>query len=127
MKFGPVPLQEAVGALVAHSVRTPERVFKKGQVLTEDDIAVLRSAGIDAVTVARLEPGDVPEDEAAARIARRLAGENIRVAAAFTGRANLFATADGLVTIDADCIADINAVDESITVATVAPDRKSVV
>src|ERR1051326_6080509 len=115
MKFGPVPLKDAVGALVAHSVRTPERVFKKGHVLTEEDIAVLRSAGIDVVTVARLEAGDVPEDEAAARIARKLAGENIRVAAAFTGRANLFAAGDGLVTIDADCIVAINAIDESIT------------
>ncbi len=121
MKFGSVPLREAVGALVAHSVRTPQRVFKKGHRLAEEDTALLRGAGIETVVVARLEADDIPEDEAASRIARKLAGGNIRVGSAFTGRANLFATADGLLTMDADCIRAINAVDEAITVATLEP------
>jgi molybdenum cofactor cytidylyltransferase len=81
----------------------------------------LRAAGIDGVTVARLDPGDVPEDEAAARIAQALAGPNTRIGDAFTGRANLYATASGLVRIDKAAIDAINSIHESITVATLPP------
>ena len=47
----------------------------------------------------------------------------MRCGAAFTGRVNLFAEAAGLVVFDAPAIDRINAVDESITVATLAPFR----
>ena len=33
MKFGPVPLKDAVGAVLAHSQRVKEKVYKKGRVL----------------------------------------------------------------------------------------------
>jgi molybdenum cofactor cytidylyltransferase len=70
---------------------------------------------------ARLEPGDVGEDEAALQLAKRLAGAHLRLAAPFTGRVNLFAEVAGLAIIDTDAIYRLNAVDESITVATLAP------
>jgi molybdenum cofactor cytidylyltransferase len=70
------------------------------------------------VIAARLEPDDVPEDAAASRIAAALAGAGARVGAAFTGRANLYATADGLAIIDGSLVNSLNAIDESITVAT---------
>jgi molybdenum cofactor cytidylyltransferase len=121
MKFGPLALGDAEGAILAHSTRAGERMLKKGHVLTAENIAALARAGVRDVTVARLEPNDVREDEAAARIAQRLAGDGVRIGAAFTGRANLFATCDGVAIIDANCIEAINGIDESITVATVAP------
>ena len=43
------------------------------------------------LVVARIEPGDVSEDAAAAGIAAAVHGEGVRVDRAFTGRANLFA------------------------------------
>ncbi|MBV8800833.1 MAG: molybdopterin-binding/glycosyltransferase family 2 protein [Alphaproteobacteria bacterium] len=121
MQFGSISVGDAVGSLVAHSVRTPERIFKKGHLLTDADISLLRTAGIEKIVVARLDAGDVPEDEAAARLAARLAGENVRIGAAFTGRANLFAAADGLVSINAECIDAVNSIDESLTLATLPP------
>ncbi len=99
-------------------------MFKKGHVLTAADIGVLQTNGIGEAIIARIEETDVAENEAAARIARKLAGDNVRIGAAFTGRANLFATADGVVTIDAERIGAINAVDESITVATLTPFQR---
>ena len=51
-----------------------------------------RTAGVDSVIAARLEPGDVGEDEAAERLAERLAGENLRRERPFTGRVNMFAS-----------------------------------
>ena len=120
MDFGPAAPEAAIGALLAHGVKAGGVGLRKGRVLTEDDARALRAAGIDTVTVARLGPDDVPEDEAAATLARALAGAGVEVAAPFTGRCNLFARRAGLARIDARAIDAINAIDEAITVATLA-------
>jgi molybdenum cofactor cytidylyltransferase len=121
VKFGPVPVAEAAGAILAHSQRVATGNLKKGRLLDVDDVAALQAAGITQVTVAQLEPGDIREDEAAAAVARALAGEHLVVSAAFTGRANLFAARAGLAVIDTARIEQLNLVDEAVTVATVAP------
>jgi molybdenum cofactor cytidylyltransferase len=126
MKFGSVAAKDAEGLILAHSLRAPDRVFKKGRVLSAEDIAALISAGITELVAAQLEPADVQEDEAATRIAKRLAGANVRIAAPFTGRSNLFATADGLACVDAAGVETLNAIHESITVATLAPFHRVV-
>ena len=72
MKFGETPLDEAAGAILAHSVRGDGIAFKKGRVLSADDVDKLRSADVEFVVAATLEDGDVGEDDAAARIAQAL-------------------------------------------------------
>ncbi len=119
MRFGPTRIDEAEGAILAHSLKLPGLAFRKGRVLSAADVASLRNAGIGEVVAARLEATDVPEDEAAFALARAIAGDGVEVAAPFTGRCNLFARASGLAGIDADIISAINRVDEAITVATV--------
>jgi molybdenum cofactor cytidylyltransferase len=121
MQFGPVDVASAKGAILAHSIRTPSGVFRKGRKLSDEDVAVLQTASVDTVTVVHLDRNDVGEDEAAARIANACAGANVRVAAAFTGRANLYAEAQGVALVDAVRIARLNAVHEAITAATIAP------
>lgn len=119
MKFGPTPLDQALGGLLGHSIRHDQGVFKKGRVLSEADIGVLRDAGIETVMVARFEDGDIGEDEAAGTLARALAGRLGIVAEPFTGRANIFAGRRGIAMIDVVRIHQINAIHESLTVATV--------
>ncbi|MBN8919788.1 MAG: molybdopterin-binding/glycosyltransferase family 2 protein [Rhizobiales bacterium] len=126
MKFGPVPVAAAAGGTAVHSIRAPGIVLKKGTVIGEAEIAALQAAGIDEIVVARLEPGDVPEDVAAAEIAGAVAGEYTRLDRAFTGRCNLFATRAGVLVVDAAAIDRLNVVDESITLATL-PAFKPVV
>lgn len=121
MKFGPTPLDEAAGALLAHSVKAGKRTFKKGRLLTEADIAALAEAGVSEVTAVRLEPGEIGEDEAAERIARLFLGEGVRANAPFTGRVNLFAEHAGVLAFDRSRLDRINLVDESATVATLEP------
>ena len=58
MKFGPVPIAEAAGAILAHGVRAGTVTFKKGRVLTPEDVARLAAAEVKTVIAARLEPGD---------------------------------------------------------------------
>lgn len=121
MKFGPVPVAEAEGCLLAHSVKHAELVLKKGHRLCADDLKALAAAGIDEVVVARLEDGDVHEDAAARRLGEALAGDQVECGKATTGRVNLFARQAGLVRVDAPRIHAINAVHESLTVATLLP------
>ena len=78
------------------------------------------------IVVARLEPGDVSEDVAAAEIAKAVAGEGVHVDRAFTGRANLFAQSAGVLVVDKDAIDRLNRIDEAITLATL-PAYKPVV
>ena len=75
-------------------------VVKKGTLLGAAEIERLRAAGIDSLVIARLEPGDVPEDEAARRLAEAVAGEGVRIEKPFTGRSNLYARHAGVLVID---------------------------
>ncbi len=120
MKFGPVSPQDAQGATAVHTIRKDSLVLKKGTLIGPDESAALKAAGIEQIVVARLEPGDVPEDEAAAAIATEVAGEGVRVDHAFTGRANLFAEWAGVLVVDKDGIDKLNRVDEAITLATLS-------
>ncbi|MBM3556353.1 MAG: hypothetical protein FJX47_12465, partial [Alphaproteobacteria bacterium] len=86
MKFERVPVASAVGAVLAHGAGAPGRMRKKGHVLAAADVEEMAKAGITHVMVARLEPGDVAEDAAAARLARAIQGAGITAAAPFTGR-----------------------------------------
>ncbi|HKA81024.1 MAG TPA: molybdopterin-binding/glycosyltransferase family 2 protein [Xanthobacteraceae bacterium] len=126
MKFGAVPIAEAEGAVAVHSIRKSGLVLKKGTVIGKAEIAALAAAGIAEIVVARVEPGDVSEDAAAAEIAAAVAGEGVRLDRAFTGRANLFAENAGVLVVDKDAIDRLNQVDESITFATL-PAYKPVV
>ncbi len=111
------------GAILAHSVKGAGVALKKGEVLSCAAIAALERAGIEAVVAAQLEASDVAENAAASRLAQRLAGPNVTLEGAFTGRCNLLAATAGLVRVDARAIDAVNAGDESVTVATLPPFR----
>ncbi len=121
MIFAELPVAKAAGALLAHSQIVAGKRWAKGRVLDSADIAAATAAGIATLTVARLEPGDIGEDEAAARLAAALAGTGLAALPAAHGRANIAATADGLLQIDAATIAAANAVDEALTIGTLPP------
>ncbi|HEY3919239.1 MAG TPA: molybdopterin-binding/glycosyltransferase family 2 protein [Stellaceae bacterium] len=121
MKFGEMPLAEAQGAILAHSVKLGSRSLKKGKPLTAEDIAALAAAGKTSVIAARLEPGDVVENAAADRVAAALAHPGVSATPAFTGRANFYAATGGLCVIDRDAVDRFNLIDEAITIATIEP------
>ncbi|HSZ94520.1 MAG TPA: molybdopterin-binding/glycosyltransferase family 2 protein [Acetobacteraceae bacterium] len=121
MKFGPVPLEEARGAIMAHSQRVGERMIRKGSVLDEAALTALREADRKEVIVARLEPGDVPEDIAADRLAQPLVSPLLARTRAATGRVNLAAEVPGLLRVDTAMINRLNTIDESLTLGTL-PD-----
>ena len=121
MKFGPLPTTQAEGALLAHSLKVGNLAFKKGRKLSAQDIAALETAGMTEIIAARLEPDDVPEDDAAAALISALGGPGTKPAAPFTGRANLFAANAGVLLLDRDRLDRLNLLHEALTVATLAP------
>lgn len=121
MIFGEFPLAECEGLLLAHSLRLPDRVMKKGCRLAAADIQLLAAEGFASVHGARLEADDVDENAAAGALARALSSAGIVARAADAGRCNLHAAAPGLLAIDAGIIERVNRRDESMTVATLPP------
>ena len=121
MIFGPTATRGAAGAILAHSLAAAGLSFKKGRVLSDDDVAQLLDAGVEEIVCARLEPDDVHEDQAAGRLAAALAGPGLKTSAAFTGRSNLIAERRGLLTLDQDRLSAVNQIDEAVTLATLPP------
>ena len=120
MIFAELPVEECVGAVLAHALRNGEVAFKKGRVLSAADIEAIRNSGRRTITVARLEADDVGEDAAAAALGALLSTEGLRIEAPFTGRVNLYAREGGILRVDATQVDAINEVDEAITLATLA-------
>ncbi len=121
MRFGPVPVGEAEGAILAHSTVVGERRLRKASRLTAEDIAAFRAAGMTEIVVAVLEPDDVDENAAAGRLAAGLRFTGIEARPAATGRVNLHATVSGVFTVDRQLIDSVNLVDPDITIATMPP------
>lgn len=120
MKFGSISVEQAEGAVLAHSTSAGDRRYRKAHVLGAEDIAILAAAGLTEIVVAVLEPGDLGEDAAAETIAASMRHRHVEVKPAATGRVNLYAREAGVFTVDAGLVDAINTIDPSITVATLA-------
>ncbi len=124
MKFGPVPIRDAIGGTLAHALREGDLVLKKGTVITEDHVNAMFKAGVAAVTVARLDKGDLSEDLAAERLGAAVIDVEVIAERPFTGRVNLFAASPGVLLVDQARVDAINAIDEAITLATLPNFRR---
>ncbi len=122
MKFGAVDIQAPglEGSILAHTLRlrSGAGAIKKGAILTAKDIGRLRESAYTRIVVARLEDGDVHEDDAARTLASFLRHPSIWASPASTGRCNLHASHLGLLQIDRDRINAANRISESTTIAT---------
>ncbi|SNB62971.1 molybdopterin molybdochelatase /molybdenum cofactor cytidylyltransferase [Arboricoccus pini] len=121
MRFGPLAIEDAENAILAHALVAGATRFKKGQRLGVEDLRSIADAGIRTVIAATLEPGDLAEDVAAERLVQKIGGSGTAWHPATTGRANLFSTTRGLLVLDEDRINALNAIDEAITLATLPP------
>lgn len=125
MSFGPLPLDEAEGAILAHSLPLASGRLAKGTRLTVADIARLRAEGIECVIVRKLHGGDRTEDEAAELLASSIRSAGLERGPAATGRVNFYAAVNGLFIADKAVVDRFNRVDPAITLACLA-DRSDV-
>ena len=125
MLFGTFKIDEnsdLSGAKLAHRIALEGAdSIPKGTVLTKAHIKALRTSGIESVTAAILQDHDIWEDEAAALIAGGFAGGNVRKGRAATGRVNLYAQCDGILTYPRAALIDFNRTDQRLTCAALTP------
>jgi len=121
MQFGRVKLDQARGCILAHNLKVPAKLLRKGALIDSRIYKMLAEAGYEDITVAKLEPGDIPEGEAANMLGAALLGANLKRSDDIHGRVNLFAAAPGLLRLNTAKIQALNLVGEAITLATL-PD-----
>jgi molybdenum cofactor cytidylyltransferase len=123
--FGLTPTTAAAGAILAHTTHLPGGVLKKGLVLQPGHVAALLQAGHATILAARLQPGDIGEDEAASRLATALCAPGFVLRQPGTGRANLLAETAGLFRASTAVVDALNGIDDSVTLGTL-PDATQV-
>jgi molybdenum cofactor cytidylyltransferase len=121
MNFGEVPLDEAEDGTLAHSVTIAGQRVPKGTQVDAALLAAARANGLLTLWIARAEPGDIGEEEAAQGIGRALAGRGVEARNPVHGRVNLHAVHDGLLLIDAGAVTAANSQSEDIGIATLPP------
>src|SRR3990172_9599891 len=85
-----------------------KKLLAKGHLISEEDIRVLESEGMDKIWVTELEEGEIGEDEAVCAVAGEMGCGAYEIRLAAGGRANLFATEDCCVLVDDDLMKQIN-------------------
>ena len=110
MRLRTFDLDEAIGKLLCHNIVDEQgrKVLRKGTRLGPAEIARLRELGHETVWAAELEPDDVHEDEVARQVTTALAGDGTEISALSTGRANLKATAMGVLQVNVDALRRLN-------------------
>lgn len=115
-----VPVEKAVGMVLGHDVTriivggSKGPAFKKGHIITVQDIDPLRNLGKEHIYVLTLEPGQVHENDAALRIARAAAGSGLRLSEPSEGKVDLHARIYGLLKVHVEGLNQINAIDEIV-------------
>ena len=114
-----VEIQNAKGRILCSTIFRPcgKKLLAKGHQLTDEDVVLLQTEGLDQVWVTELEEGEVSEDEAVLQIANALGCGSVELRPAPGGRANLFATEPACVLIDDELLRQLNCT-ASVVIAT---------
>ncbi|NMM63974.1 molybdopterin-binding protein [Clostridium sp. P21] len=119
-----IPTEQAVGTILCHDItqiipgKIKDRAFKKGHIVTEEDIPVLLSLGKDNLFVWEKKEGYLHENEAAERLKNLSAGEGLTFSEVKEGKITFIADKDGILKIDKDLLLQLNSIDE-IMLATI--------
>ena len=119
MKAQTVDVKVSTGRILCCTVFRPggKKLLAKGHVISEDDIRILESEGMDKVWVTELEDGEVAEDDAVSAVAGEMGCGCYEIHPAAGGRANLIATENCCVLVDDELLRQINCT-ASVVIAT---------
>jgi len=106
-----IPVTEAVGTVLAHDIteiRQEEfkgRAFKKGHIVSAEDITHLQRLGKENLFVLNIADDEMHEDEAAYALANALMGEGVKMEGEpKEGKINIIAERGGLLKINKDAL-----------------------
>src|SRR6266851_2269898 len=119
MRAQTVDVKTSTGRILCCTVFRPsgKKLLAKGHVISEDDIRILESEGMDKVWVTELEDGEVSEDDAVSAVAGEMGCGCYEIHLAAGGRANLHATENCCVLVDDELLRQINCT-SSIVIST---------
>ena len=101
-----IKTEDAVGSVLCHDITqiipgvVKDAVFRKGHVVTEEDIPVLLSVGKEHLYVWEKQEGMLHENDAAEILRQVCQGEHMHASEPKEGKIDLTAEADGLLKID---------------------------
>src|SRR5512142_2647152 len=119
MRAQTVDVKESTGRILCCTIFRPggKKLLAKGHVLSEEDVRLLETEGMDQVWVTELEEGEIGEDEAVTTVAREMGCGSLEIKLAAGGRANLTATEACCVLVDDELLKQINCT-ASVVIAT---------
>src|SRR5215469_12031077 len=94
-----------------------KKLLAKGHVISEEDVRVLESEGMETIWVTELEEGEVSEDDTVCQVAGEMGCGSFEIRLAAGGRANLVATESCCVLVDDELLKQINCT-ASVVIAT---------
>jgi molybdenum cofactor cytidylyltransferase len=115
-----VDVKASTGRILCCTVFRPggKKLLAKGHVISDEDVRVLESEGMEQIWVTELEDGEVSEDDAVKAVANEMGGGSFEIRAAAGGRSNLIATEPCCVLVDDELLRQINCT-SSVVIATV--------
>lgn len=116
-----IDVKESTGRILCCTIFRPggRKLLAKGHVLSDEDVRLLETEGMNEVWVTELEDGEVGEDEAVLQVATDMCCGSVEIRLAAGGRANLIATHDCCALIDDELLKQINCT-SSVVIATVS-------
>jgi len=119
MRAQTIDVKASTGRILCCTIFRPggKKLLAKGHVLSDDDVRILETEGMQEVWVTQLEDGEIGEDEAVVDIAMRIGCGSVELRPAAGGRANLFATEDCCLLVDDELLKQINCTG-SVVIAT---------
>ena len=110
MRAQTVDVKSSTGRVLCCTVFRPggKKLLAKGHVISDEDIRILESEGMDKIWVTELEDGEVGEDDAVCAVASEMGCGSFEIRLAAGGRANLMATENCCVLVDDELLKQIN-------------------
>lgn len=118
-----IPVEQSVGTVLCHDItrivvgQSKGPAFRRGHVVTDQDIPALLDIGKASLYVYDPEDGYIHEDDAAFRLAAAATGRNITFSGPSEGKITLTAAIDGLLSVNVSALTDMNCVAD-VTFAT---------
>ena len=113
-----VKTTEAVGQVLCHDITQiipgvkKDAVFRKGHIITEEDIPVLLNVGKDMIYIWENDETMLHENDAAEILYHMTAGENMHPSEVKEGKIEVIADSDGLLKVDRERLKKVNSFGE---------------
>jgi hypothetical protein len=119
MRAQTVDVKSSTGRVLCCTVFRPggKKLLAKGHVISDEDVRVLESEGMETIWVTELEDGEIGEDDAVCAVASEMGCGSFEIRLAAGGRANLLATENCCVLVDDELLKQIN-LPASVVIAT---------